>query len=43
MPVLIQGVKDIVDKNDEPPEPSTSENGEGEGLEGWICSSVTVK
>ena len=33
---LIQGVKDIVDKYDEPPEPSTSENGEGEGLEGSL-------
>ena len=36
MPDLIQGVKDIVDKYDEPPEPSTSENGEGEGLEGSL-------
>ena len=36
MPDLIQGVKDIVDKYDEPPEPSTSENGEGGGLEGSL-------
>ncbi len=38
MPDLIQGVKDIVDRYDEPPEPSTSENGEGEsgGLEGSL-------
>ena len=36
MPDLIQGVKDIVDKYDEPPEPSTSETGEGEGLEGSL-------
>ena len=36
MPDLIQGVKDIVDKYDEPPEPSTSESGEGSGLEGFL-------
>ena len=36
MPDLIQGVKDIVDKYDEPPEPSTSESGEGSGLEGSL-------
>ena len=36
MPDLIQGVKDIVDKYDEPPEPSTSESGEGNGLEGSL-------
>ncbi len=38
MPDLIQGVKDIVDKYDEPPEPTTSETveGEGGGLEGSL-------
>ena len=38
MPDLIQGVKDIVDRYDEPPEPTTSETveGEGGGLEGSL-------
>ena len=36
MPELIQGVKDIVDKYDEPDEPTTTENGEGGGLEGSL-------
>ena len=38
MPDLIQGVKDIVDRYDEPDEPTTTENGEGEGggLEGSL-------
>ena len=38
MPDLIQGVKDIVDRYDEPPEPTTSETveGEGSGLEGTL-------
>ena len=38
MPDLIQGVKDIVDRYDEPEEPSTTESGEGEdgGLEGAL-------
>jgi len=38
MPDLIQGVKDIVDKYDEPPEATTTESGEGEGsgLEGSL-------
>ena len=36
MPDLIQGVKDIVDRYDEPEEPTTTENGEGSGLEGSL-------
>ena len=36
MPDLIQGVKDIVDQYDEPEKPTTSESGEGEGLEGSL-------
>ena len=36
LPDLIQGVKDIVDQYDEPEKPTTSESGEGEGLEGSL-------